>query len=122
MRPDVNGYIRANARTAENSGGGKHGPRQGWKGYRGWTAGTMGPRGSMYESQRTTCSMQHTTQRAMCSMRQTARVAQVDYKDDGPQKFTVVVGPCESADRRFNFEKWGGPIASGVMPQKHRVP
>jgi len=50
----------------------------------------------------------------MCRMRQTARVAQVDYKDDGPQKFTVVVGPCESADRRFNFEKWGGPIASGV--------
>jgi len=75
----------------------------------------MGLRSSMYESQRTTCSMQHTTQSAMCSMRQTARVAQVDYKDDGPQKFTVVVGPCESADRRFNFEKWGGPIASGVM-------
>ena len=69
--------------------------------------------------------MQHATYDTRCNVphaTQTARMAQVDYKDDGPQKFTVVVGPCESADRRFNFEKWGGPIASGVMPQKHRVP
>jgi hypothetical protein len=36
----------------------------------------------------------------------------VEYKDDGLQKFTVLIGPCSSTDPRFNFASWGGPSPS----------
>jgi hypothetical protein len=44
---------------------------------------------------------------------------QVDFEDDGPQKFTVKVGPCKSTDPRFNFKSWGGPTASGVRAHQY---